>query len=188
MYQDSQPEAEAEAPPMVLPFPAPGPLVHQAYNDLDLAASLTPEQQQALGDTQQLPRPWDPASCTDPALRRELWDWLDDVVSWHNHEHVWDPSAAIPPCWPDHPHLVHEIAVLADQRRHAGCALTSELLDEWHRYSLPTFTDRLHAHVREHCTENHQAWPAQGRSSRYRGSGSTRRQRFDADSGPLPRR
>jgi hypothetical protein len=39
----------------------------------------------------------------------------------------------IPGCWPQHPHLVHEIAVLADQRRRAGTARTSDVLEEWHR-------------------------------------------------------
>jgi hypothetical protein len=48
---------------------------------------------------------------------------------------------AIPACWPQHPHLVHEIVVLADQRRRAGHALTSDASKEWHRYSLPAFID-----------------------------------------------
>ena len=49
----------------------------------------------------------------------------------------------IPACWPQHPHLVHEIAVLADQRRRAGHALTSDALEEWHRHNLPAFTERM---------------------------------------------
>ena len=36
---------------------------------------------------------------------------------------LWDASTVIPSCWPHHPHLVHEIAVLADQRRKAGAPL-----------------------------------------------------------------
>lgn len=32
---------------------------------------------------------------------------------------------------------VHEIAVLADQRRRAGYALTSDATERWHRYNLP---------------------------------------------------
>ena len=63
--------------------------------------------------------------------------WLDDVVIWLNHEYVWDVVAMIPACWPKHPHLVHEIAVLADLRRRAGHALTGDALEEWHRYALP---------------------------------------------------
>jgi hypothetical protein len=39
-----------------------------------------------------------------------------------------DVADVIPLCWPQHPHLVHEIAVLADQRRRAGPGLTSDAL------------------------------------------------------------
>jgi hypothetical protein len=46
---------------------------------------------------------------------------LEALVTWLNHEYVWDVANVIPPCWP-HPHLVHEIAVLADQRHRAGQA------------------------------------------------------------------
>ena len=97
------------------------------------------------------PRPTCPDPGTRPAaptrrLRAELWHWLDNVVTWLNHEYVWDPAAGIiPPCWPQHPHLVHEIAVLADQRRRAGLDLTSSSLEEWHRYCLPAFLERLKA-------------------------------------------
>jgi hypothetical protein len=45
-------------------------------------------------------------------------------------EYVWEVADAIPACWPQHPHLVHEIAVLADQRRRAGHAFTSDALEE----------------------------------------------------------
>ena len=53
-----------------------------------------------------LPRPWDPTSIREPQLRRELWTWLDHVVDWLNVEYVWDIVGIIPPCWPQHPHLV----------------------------------------------------------------------------------
>jgi hypothetical protein len=78
---------------------------------------------------------------------------------------------------------VHEIAVLADQRLRAGQAFTGDLLEEWHRYTLPAFTERLHAHVKDHCTETHQPWPAQGRYTRYEAAASRndRRDRFRAD-------
>jgi hypothetical protein len=66
----------------------------------------------------------------------------------------------IPVCWPQHPHLVHEIAVLADQRRRAGHALTSDALEEWHRYNLPAFTERMKSRLRNHCEDGHQPWPA----------------------------
>jgi hypothetical protein len=168
---------------MVLPFPPPGLLVQAAYEELEVAATEVPQPPYIDEGLGELPRPWDPASCTDAQLRRELWDWLDAVVGWHNHEHVWDVHAAIPACWPYHPHLVHEIAVLADQRLRAGQAATSDLLEEWHRYTLPAFTERLHAGVRDHCTELHQPWPAQGRYTRHEAEASRtdRRDRFEAD-------
>jgi hypothetical protein len=52
---------------------------------------------------------------------------------------------------------VHEIAVFADQHQRAGQALTSEALEEWHRYSLPSFTERMRAQLRNHCQEDHQS-------------------------------
>jgi hypothetical protein len=64
-------------------------------------------------------------------------------------------------------HLVHEIAVLADQRRSAGLTATSDALEEWHRYSLPSFTERMKMRLRSHCQEEHQSWPAKGRHTRH---------------------
>jgi hypothetical protein len=87
-------------------------------------------------------------TCQTPQLRTEVWSWLEAVVSWLNHEHVWDVADVIPPCWPLHPHLVHEIAVLADQRHRAGQALTSDPLEEWHCHGLPSFTERMRSRLR----------------------------------------
>ena len=67
-----------------------------------------------------------------------------------------------PACRPQHPHFVDEIAVFADQHQRAGQALTSEALEEWHRYSLPSFTERMRTRLRNHCQEDHQSWPAKG--------------------------
>ena len=64
-------------------------------------------------------------------------------------------------------HLVHEIAVLADQRRRAGLGLTSDALEEWHRYSLPSFTEGMKMRLRNHCQEDHQSWPARGPHTRH---------------------
>ncbi len=155
---------------MVAAFPRPGRRVEHAYTELDLAAGAgTKQQQNALGDPRLLARPWDPASCVDPALRAEVWAWLEQVVVWLNHEYVWDAEAMVPPCWPHHPHLVHEIAVLADLRRRAGLALTGDTLEEWHRYALPAFTDRMRARLRQHCQDGHQPWPGLGRHTRHQG-------------------
>jgi len=88
-------------------------------------------------------RPWEPASCRTPQLRQQRWCWLEAVVDWLVTEYTWEVGDMIPACWPQHPHLVHEIAVLADQRRRAGHALTSDALEEWHRHNLPAFTERM---------------------------------------------
>jgi len=69
---------------------------------------------------------------------------------------------------------VHEIAVLADQRRRASHAFTSDALEEWHRYSLPAFTERMKTRLRSHCEDGHQAWPAKGRHTRYTAETSRR--------------
>lgn len=68
---------------------------------------------------------------------------------------------------PNSTHLVHEIALLADQRRRAGHAFTSDALEEWHRSSLPAFTERMKTRLRNHCEDGHQAWPAKGRHARH---------------------
>ena len=105
-------------------------------------------------------------------------------MTWLNHEHVWDVADVIPPCWPQHPHLVHEIAVVADQRHRVGQALSSDSLEEWHRRSLPEFTERMKTRLRNHCQEDHQSWPAKGRYSRHAGE-ATRRRRMDAYAGDV---
>ena len=169
------------AQPMVLvqPFPRPGRLVQLAYRELDLATSRQQDHLLPLRDQSSLQRPWDPATCQTPKLRKEVWFWLEAVVTWLNREYVWDVTDAIPPCWPQHPHLVHEIAVLTDQRHRAGQALTSDPLEEWHRYSLPSFTERMRTRLRHHCQEDHQSWPAKGRQNRHIAE-ATRRRRMDA--------
>ncbi|WP_256791961.1 hypothetical protein [Terrabacter sp. Ter38] len=152
---------------MVRPFPEPGRALRHCYRELHIAANGTAEQRKALGDLRMLPRPWDPSSIREPQLRRELWTWLDLVVSWLNAEYVWDVVGIIPPCWPRHPHLVHEIAVLADQRRSAGLGFNSDALEEWHRYALPAFTERGRTRLKDHCEEGHSDWPARARYSRH---------------------
>ena len=154
--------------PLVQPFPRPGPSLTLAYRELHLAENGTDEQKKSLGAVADLPRPWAPATCTKPQLRVELWNWLDAVVVWINHELVFDPVDIIPSCWPEHAHLVHELAVLADLRRRADRALTSDALEEWHRYALPAFLERMRHRVAAHCDENHpKVWPAAGRFNRH---------------------
>lgn len=153
--------------PLAQPFPRPGRLVEHAYRELSIAANGTPEQLKALGDTRRLPRPWDPPSCTHPNLRLELWVWLDNVATWVNREYAWDTDGFIPACWPEHPHLVHDLAVLADQRRRAGLAHTSDALEDWHRFALPAFLDRMTTRLKSHCENGHQPWPSTSRHARH---------------------
>ena len=155
---------------MVNPFPRPGRRLEHAYRELTIALDGTKEQKKALGNPLLLPRPWDPDTLTHGPLRRELWDWLEDVVAWLNIEYVWDVGAVIPACWPHHPHLVRELAVLADQRRQATRALGSDALEEWHRYALPAFVERMGARVKNHCEDGHQQWPGKGRYARHTGT------------------
>lgn len=162
-----QPECHLQRRPLVQQFPRPGPSMQLAYRELEIAESGTDEQRKALGN-KDLQRPWVPATCTKPQLRAELWNWLDAVVVWINHEHVFDPIEVIPSCWPQHAHLVHELAVLADLRRRADRAATSDALEEWHRYALPAFLERMRHRLGEHCTDDHPAvWPSAGRFNRH---------------------
>lgn len=160
--------------PMVWPFPKPGPRLRLAYAELDQAENGTPEQKKALGSIADLQRPWLPATCTDPRLRTDLWQWLDAVVVWLNHEMVFDTVDVIPACWPQHPHLIHELAVLVDGRYRACHALVSGPMEEWHRYALPAFLERMRHRIEGHCTDAHPAtWPASGRFKRHLNETST---------------
>lgn len=155
--------------PLVLGFPAPGSRVQKAYHDLWEAQNGSEERKRKLGNPANLPRPWDPTTCLERGLRWELWLWLDQVVEWINSEYVWEASggACIPDCWPLHPHLVHELAVVADQRRRAGHAPNSDLLENWHRYVLPGFIDRMRQRLKQSCDDDHQPWPARSWQSRH---------------------
>ncbi|HET7477103.1 MAG TPA: hypothetical protein VFJ97_13910 [Dermatophilaceae bacterium] len=154
---------------MVNQFPMPGRRLEQAYRELAIVLDGTDEQKQALGDPWLLPRPWDPDTLTHAPLRRELWDWLEAFTIWLNVDYVWDVSGMIPACWPDHPHLVRELAVLADQRRRAAREFSSDTIEEWHRYALPAFLERMRARIKDRCDDGHQQWPAKGRHNRHTG-------------------
>lgn len=172
---------------MTRAFPRPGRLVELAYRDLLTAQYGTEEQRRALGPTEALSRPWDPPTCA-PAVRQQVWAWLEEVAAWVNHEYAWATDRLIPPCWPAHPHLGHELAVLADLRRSAGRHLSGEGLEDWHRYSLPMFLDRLHDRLHDCCVGGHQDWPAAARHKAYHGSDQerSRRQWFSDDLRPPP--
>lgn len=175
--------------PILAGFPAPGPKVRQAYLNLWIAQQGTEEEKRRLGSVSNLPRPWLPATCTDRGLRWELWLWLDQVAAWVNNQYSWEPGTGlVPPCWPHHPHIAHELAVLADQRRRAELATTSDVLETWHRYTLPGFLERLRARLHQTCDDNHQPSPGRGRHTHYH-SEQTLRPRmaaFEADLATLP--
>lgn len=169
---------------LIWQFPSPAPVVELAYRDLDTAANGTAAQKKEVGDPALLPRPWDPSSCIDPDLRHAVWTWLEEVVSWLNHEYTWDVTGLIPTCWPEHPHLVHEVAVVADQRRRAGNEITSDALEEWHRYCLPSFIDRMGGRLRATCADGHAGWPARSRHNQHTSTGDSER-REDAYAGDI---
>lgn len=158
--------------PLVWRFPMPDSRrIDDAYWDLERSSIGTQTEQELLGDHNELPKPWDVATCEEADLRRDVWDWYDRVVTWFNHEYVWDPAAGmIPPCWPLHPHLVHEIGVLADQRRRIEMASNGNALEEWHRYVVPTLLERTQKRVKQHCDDHHQAWPARARFAHHQAS------------------
>jgi hypothetical protein len=175
---DPQTRQIEQPQPMARAFPLPGPQLRYVYEELDEAAGAV----RALAPRRNLLyRPWDPPSCTDPVLRQELWLWLDAVVVWLNTEYTWNADAMIPSCWPHHPHLVHEIAVLADQRHAAGLTYTSNALEEWHRYALPAFSNRMTDRIRSHCVETHDDWPGTARHTRGTAHAPDRLQRFAQD-------
>jgi len=172
------------------PFPMPtGPELQGAYSDLYLASTGDNATKKRIGNPKDLPRPWDPPTCTTEELRRELWEWLEAVAAWFNHEYVWDVGAGgfIPACWPLHPPLVHEIAVLADQRRRAGIDTTSASLEEWHRYTVPAFNERLRDRTKVLCDEVHKAWPARSRYTRFdaASTAAARTKSYESDAATL---
>ena len=153
---------------MVTAFPAPPAQVRHALNTLAILRSGDAAAIAKLGDIEELPRPWDPASCP-PGLRQQLWLWCDDVAGWLNSEYSWRPLNLIPACWPSHPHLAQELPVLACLRAQAQDALGPELLEDWHRQVLPHFWERLATRLGESTcrTGSHQDWPAASRYDTY---------------------
>jgi hypothetical protein len=149
-------------------FPAVGDRMRLAYVELLAVETMSdPQHVVTLGPPEDLPRPWDPSSCRDAELRREVWQWLDQVVDWINIECCWDVADMIPGCWYLHPHLVHDLGAVADQRRRAALAFTSDALEEWQRQCLPLFVQRTRARVKAYCEETHKNPPGRGRLARY---------------------
>jgi hypothetical protein len=170
------------APELAVPFPAPPREIRRALEQLRQAedAGLQP------AGLRLLDRPWDPAACSSP-VRAQLWPWLDDVTAWLNHTYAWQSTLAVPSCWPAHPHLVHELAVLACLRVTAADATAPHALEEWHRYALPAFHARMAERLGIGCPPGrHTDWPARSWAADYDSPQATdaRRILFDGDAGP----
>ena len=173
-------------PEMAQPFPAPDRELADAIDWLRRAAASPPETDSELRRVASLPRPWDPPSC--PAdLRRLIYLWLDKVVAWINEEYTWRVERTIPMCWVEHPHIVHELATLACLRWETTFALTPLPLEDWHRFTLPMFLDRIAQRVgTTGCPPGrHQPNPGGGRKALYREepASSERRRRHSRDVG-----
>jgi hypothetical protein len=173
---------------IVTAFPAPNASVEHAMNMQRVARTGDADDIAKLGDVDTLPKPWEPASCPDE-LRHQLWLWLDLVVAWINHDYVWRSTDLIPDCWPQHPHIASELAVIACKRVVAGDAHTPEQLDDWHRHVLPDFLDRIALRLGDGgCRAGkHTDWPAAGRHHQAVQPGATqfRRETFFRDTHPF---
>ena len=174
-------------------FPVPDRLVRHAFGQLRVAKSGTDAEKAAqFGDLKpaDLPRPWDPPSCP-PTLWSKVWVWLDRVAAWINHEYTWQFDRMIPGCWPAHPHVAHELAVVACLRYDAGFALSPDVLEDWHRYTLPGFLDRMADRLGSNpCPPGkHNDWPGSARYKDFESAAAVQRRRdaFTADTNALDR-
>lgn len=171
---------------MVRPFPEPGPTIRTAMEQLQQATVEPPADEEELRELAQMPRPWDPGTCTG-LMRSELWAWLDQVAMWVNEEHLWNVTRpGIPECWPAHPHLVHDLAVLACSRYYTSFAVTPAALEDWHRYGLPGFLERLRDRLGDGCQPSkHQPRPRRERDESHASTrvrrGRKQRYRDDVD-------
>lgn len=157
---------------IVNPYPRPPGSVLRAWELLQVVRRGDPDEMTETGvDLNHLERPWVPGGCSDD-LREGVWIWCDAVASWINREYAWKPTHLIPPCWTRHPHIANELPVLAFSRWLADDALGPEALEEWHRYALPTFLDRMQNRLGESTCRSgkHQDWPAESRHAAYVGN------------------
>jgi hypothetical protein len=100
------------------------------------------------------------------------------VAEWVAHEYAWRPAQPIPPCWPRHPHIAHELPVLAVLRLAAEPSTGAELLEERRRHTLPGFFDRMLNRLgKSSCrTGKHVDWPARTRHLTYNSEEAVDRQ------------
>lgn len=163
---------------MVAEFPTPSPVLVASLDELRLAAAVPPTSGTEHGRIAMLPRPWEPASCPHE-MRRLIYIWLENVVAWINEEHTWRVDHLIPICWVKHPHIVHELAPIACLRWEASYAVTPGALEEWQRYHLPIFLDRIGQLIGPTgCPPGrHQPQPGHARNDLYRAADQIRTRR-----------
>ncbi len=166
-------------------FPPAPPPVRAAITMLQKAAQPVDADDaaataQRLERLSELPRPWIPASC-EPVLRQRPYEWLAEVADWLNDQYSWQPKTMIPPCWPRHPHIAHELAVLAIQRYGAEYDFSPTALDNWHRHNRPLFTERMLAQLGEGCRTEHTAWAGRSRMADYAAARANRQDLFAVD-------
>lgn len=154
---------------IVTAFPTPPPSVARVLHQHQVVRRGDADEIAGEGTLTNLPRPWAPGTCKDDDLRAAIWDWCDAVAEWLNHEYAWRPAQLVPPCWPHHPHIAHELPVLAVLRVAAESSTGPELLEEWHRHTLTAFFDRMLDRLGESGCRvgKHVGWPAESRHISY---------------------
>lgn len=166
------------------PFPQPPDRVVEAVVQVQSAADREDAGEFELEEAVWLPRPWDPASC-EPDVRYAVWTWVDEVAGWINSQHLWGiTQPGIPECWPQHPHIAHDLVVVAFERYLSGFASSPASLAEWHRSTLPMFLERLHASLGSGCQPNrHTDSPRAERNRAFhaRATSEVRRDAIEAD-------
>jgi hypothetical protein len=149
-------------------FPQPSSSILKALEMLARRRDGDLQQEEGLEDLSELPRPWEPATCPQH-LRAAVWRWCDQVTVWLNTDYAWRPAHLIPACWPRHPHIARELAVLAFLRWEAEGVTGPHLLEDWQRYSYPMFCERMAGRLGDSTcrTGKHQDWPAESRVTAY---------------------
>jgi hypothetical protein len=167
---------------MVKRFPRPDARVIAGLMQLRDRELNMPDDSRVLLDVDELPRPWEPASCTS-GTRAVIWIWLDEVATWINDQHLWSVSRpGIPECWPDHPHIIHDLAAVACARYYASLTLNPLALETWHRDTLPAFLSRLTERIGDSCQPGeHAPRPRHERDKMFARGRKQRNRRYGAD-------
>ena len=135
-----------------------------------------PESASELRKLAMLPRPWEPPTCPSE-LRRLMYTWLDEVTAWINEEHTrWGSTASSPAAGSTirtsfTNSRTHELTTASCLRWEAEYAVSAAVLEEWHRYTLPMFLERIQQRIGStSCPPgSHQPNPGDSRNGLYRG-------------------